>query len=145
MIRILILCTGNSCRSQMAEAILRSIDPRLKVYSAGTAPAAVVHPKAIAVMKEMGIDIGEAVTKDVRQFLIDSFEYVITVCDHAHETCPVFSGRVRHRVHMGFDDPASAAGSDDEIMAEFRRVRDEIRARLHAWYHSVIVKDDSLM
>lgn len=129
MIKILVLCTGNSCRSQMAEGFLRSFSSQFDVHSAGTAPASGVHPRAIAVMKEVGIDIGNASPKSVDRYLGESFDYVITVCDHANETCPVFSGTVRHRLHMGFDDPSHAWGTEKHVMAEFRRVRDEMRER----------------
>ena len=122
---VLILCTGNSCRSQMAEAVLRSLDPALEVSSAGTHPAASVHPMAVAVMREIGLDISGARPKDVREFLGREFEYVITVCDHARETCPVFTGKVGRRLHIGFDDPAQGA-TEEEMTARFRRVRDEI-------------------
>jgi len=125
--RILILCTGNSCRSQMAEGFLKSFDPALVVYSAGTHPSGQVHPKAIQVMKEIGIDISSGYPKDVSQFLDKSFDYVITVCDNARETCPVFLGKVTEQLHIGFEDPAEATGSDQEIMAVFQRVRDEIQ------------------
>ena len=128
--RVLILCTGNSARSQMAEAILRSMDPTLDVHSAGTRPAGRVHPGAVAAMGEIGIDISGAFPKSVDQFLNESFDWVITVCDHARETCPIFTGRVRHRLHIGFDDPAAVQGSAEEVLAAFRRVRDEIRSRL---------------
>ena len=124
--RILVLCTGNSCRSQMAEGFLRHFDPTLEVFSAGTHPASRVHPRAVAVMKEVGIDISANVPKSVDQFLNLPFDYVITVCDNAKETCPVFTGSVAHRVHIGFDDPAEVVGSEEEVMGEFRRVRDEI-------------------
>jgi arsenate reductase len=133
MTRILVLCTGNSCRSQMAEGFLRSFDPGFEVYSAGTAPATHVHPAAVAVMKEAGIDISSAVPKGVDVFLAESFDYVITVCDRAHETCPLFSGRVGHRIHIGFDDPAMATGTQEHILSEFRGVRDEIRDRLQSF------------
>jgi len=103
---ILILCTGNSCRSQMAEAYLKSLDPRLEVRSAGTSPASRVHPKAVAAMKEIGIELSVARPKPVEGFLRQAFTYVITVCDNAKETCPVFTGSVKHRLHIGFDDPA---------------------------------------
>jgi arsenate reductase len=129
MITILVLCTGNSCRSQMGEAFLKSFSDRFEVHSAGTAPASGIHPRAIAVMKELGIEIGLSLPKSVDRFLGDSFDYVITVCDHAKETCPVFSGKVRHRLHIGFDDPVGARGTEEEVMDEFRRVRDEIRER----------------
>jgi arsenate reductase (thioredoxin) len=132
--RILILCTGNSCRSQMAEAFLRSFDPKLEVFSAGTSPAARVHPKAIAVMNEVGIGLEDSHPKNVDEFIDQAFDYVITVCDHARETCPIFSGPVKHRMHIGFDDPAEASGTDEEVMAVFRRVRDEIRDRFKQFY-----------
>lgn len=110
----------------MAEGFLKSFDPSLEVYSAGTFPAMQVHPKAIAVMQEAGIDLSQARPKNVDRFLGESFDYVITVCDNARETCPVFAGTVRHRMHMGFGDPAEAHGTDDEITHVFRQVRDEI-------------------
>ncbi len=137
--KILILCTGNSCRSQMAEAFLRSFDPALDVYSAGTAPAAHVHPKAIAVMKEAGIDLSGAAPKDVALFTAEAFDYVITVCDDAKEACPFFTGRVRTRLHMGFEDPAGAVGTDDEVMRVFRRVRDEIKEAFFQLYSTTIL------
>lgn len=125
--RVLILCTGNSCRSQMAEALVRRLRPEWEVYSAGTEPAPQVHPYTVEVMREVGIDMSNARPKSVDRFVRLPFDYVITVCDHARETCPVFLGEVRHRLHIGFDDPAEAVGSKAEILAEFRRVRDEIR------------------
>lgn len=136
--RILILCTGNSCRSQMAEAYLRSLDPRLEVHSAGTAPAARVHPYAIEAMREIGIDLSASRPKSVGEFLGTPFTYVITVCDDARESCPVFSGDVGHRRHIRFDDPAGATGTHDEVMREFRRVRDEIRVRFDEFYRKEI-------
>ena len=138
MTRILILCTGNSCRSQMAEGVLRFLDPGLEVSSAGTRPAAQVHPQAVRVMGEIGIDISGHSTRAVEQFLGQDFDYVITVCDDARENCPVFTGAVRHRLHMGFDDPARATGTEDEIRAVFRRVRDEIRSRFEEFYHQYL-------
>jgi arsenate reductase len=136
--RILILCTGNSCRSQMAEGILKSFDPSLEVYSAGTKPAEKVHPKAVQVMNEIGIDISSHKPKMVDQYLAESFDYVITVCDNAKETCPIFVGKVMHRLHIGFDDPSNATGSEDEILAVFRKVRDEIKKDFLTFYqHSI--------
>jgi arsenate reductase (thioredoxin) len=111
----------------MAEGFLKSFDPSLEVFSAGTSPAPAVHPKAIAVMKEVGIDLGSAVPRNVDEFRTQPFDYVITVCDNAKETCPVFIGRVDHRLHIGFEDPVAAKGTEQEILDEFRRVRDEIR------------------
>lgn len=136
MPRILILCTGNSCRSQMAEAILRSFDPSLEVYSAGTSPARSVHPKALQVLEEIGIRHRGARPKSIDEFLAEPFDYVVTVCDHAREVCPLFSGRVGKQLHIGFDDPSIAMGTEEEIMTEFRRVRDEIRRDFRAFYES---------
>ena len=137
--KILVLCTGNSCRSQMAEAFLKSFDKYLQVYSAGTNPALIVHPKAVQVMKEVGLDMSRSSPKDVRQFLHESFDYVITVCDHARETCPVFIGRVGQHVHIGYEDPSFAVGSNEEIMREFRRVRDEIGEGMLSFYEKLKV------
>ena len=124
--RILVLCTGNSCRSQMAEGLIRSFVRSIEVYSAGTDPADHVHPKAVFVMNEIGIDIFHHRPKTVDIFLNDSFDYVLTVCDDARENCPVFTGDVKHRIHIGFPDPAKATGSEEEIMNVFREVRDQI-------------------
>jgi arsenate reductase len=129
--KILILCTGNSCRSQMAEGFLKSFDPELEVYSAGTKPAEKVNPFAVKAMKEVGIDISNGVTEDVDKYLSQSFDYVITVCDNAKETCPVFMGEVKHRLHIGFDDPAEAVGTEEEVMPVYRRVRDEIKEKFY--------------
>jgi arsenate reductase len=118
----------------MAEGFLKSFDSRVEVYSAGTQPAARVHPKAVAVMKEVGIDLTQSAPKHVDQFINQPFDFVITVCDHAKETCPVFTGRVRHRIHIGFDDPAEAIGTHEEVMVVFRRVRDEIAQRFSEFY-----------
>ena len=124
--KILILCTGNTCRSQMAEGFLKSLDPKLEVFSAGTEPGERIHPKAIQVMREKGIDLGNSAPKSVNKFISTPFDYVITVCDGARENCPVFLGQVKHRLHIGFDDPAIATGTEEEILSVFRRVRDEI-------------------
>ena len=127
MKRVLILCTGNSARSQMAEALLRSMDATVEVHSAGTHPAERVHPAAVTAMSELGIDIAGARPKSVDQFLDQSFDCVITVCGHANETCPVFRGTVGRRLHIGFDDPAAVTGTEQEVLDAFRRVRDQIR------------------
>ncbi len=142
MIRILVLCTGNSARSQMAEGFLRSFGPELEAYSAGTHPAERVHPAAVRAMAEAGIDITAGRPKSVEQYLGQRFDFVITVCDHASQTCPVFRGEVRRRVHIGFDDPAAVRGSDEEVLAAFRRVRDEIGARLRRFYETEIAPDE---
>lgn len=120
----------------MAEGFLRSVDPEIDVISAGTRPASVVHPLAVAVMREMGIDISGSAPKHVEQFVSQTFDVVITVCDDAREACPVFTGSVRTRLHFGFDDPAIATGTSEHVIAEFRRVRDEIQGTLRTWYES---------
>lgn len=130
---ILILCTGNSCRSHLAEGILRAAAGDLvEVHSAGSRPAGYVHPQAIAVMREIGIDISGHTSKHMDEFLHRSVTTVITVCGHADQACPTFPGQM-HRHHWGFDDPARANGSEGEIRAEFRRVRDEIRRVFEAY------------
>ncbi len=139
MTHILILCTGNSCRSQMAEGFLKSLGGDLAVFSAGTEPADEVHPYAIRVMSEIGIDISSNRPENVDRFLRRSFDYVITVCDQARETCPVFTGDVKHRLHMGFKDPAGAVGSEEKVLAVFREVRDRIRQNFHE-LHTQIMK-----
>ena len=138
--KILILCTGNSCRSQMAEGFLKSIGNSLQVFSAGTKPAERVHPLAINVMKEVGIDISGNKPKAVEEFVNDSFDYVITVCDDAKESCPVFIGKVQHRLHIGFEDPAEAAGTEEEILVAFRRGRDGIKKAFINLYEQEISK-----
>ncbi len=138
--RILVLCTGNSARSQMAAGFLRSFDDRLEVYSAGTQPAARVNPHAIAAMKEAGIDLSGEYPKSVSKFTNQGFDYVITVCDDADKNCPNFSGKVGKRVHIGFIDPAAATGSEEHIMTVFRQVRDEIKQKFSAFYKSEIQK-----
>ncbi len=133
-VRILILCTGNSCRSQMAEGFLKSFHKNILAFSAGTAPSGEIHPKAIRVMNEIGIDISNGNPKSVEEFINDHFDYVITVCDGAKEVCPVFKGDVKYHLHIGFDDPADATGSEDEIITVFRRVRDEIKKDFYKLY-----------
>jgi arsenate reductase len=134
---VLILCTGNSCRSQMAEGFLKSFDPSLEVHSAGTRPSGAVHPLAVRVMREAGIDLSAYLPKNLDAFLDRPFDYVITVCDNAKESCPIFTGAVRHRLHIGFDDPAEATGSEEEVLAVFRRVRDEIAARFRQFANKI--------
>lgn len=124
--KILIICTGNTCRSQMAEGFLKSFDSKLEVYSAGTKAEKTVNPYAIKVMAEKGIDVSKQFPKSVDLFLKETFDYVITVCDGAKEVCPVFTGNVKHRLHMGFEDPANATGTDEEKLKVYRKVRDEI-------------------
>ena len=131
---VLILCTGNSCRSQMAHGFLQSYDPNITVCSAGTEPAKQINVKAVVVMKEVGVDISSHYPKLVDQYINEEWDYVITVCDHANETCPVFSGKVRHRLHLGFEDPSHTTGSDEFIWSEFRRIRDLIKQRFFDFY-----------
>lgn len=132
--KILILCTGNSCRSQMAEGFLKSFDNNLEVFSAGTKPSSQVHTKAIQVMEEVGIDLSKNYPKHSDQFINDSFDYVITVCDNAKEACPVFLGKVGKQLHIGFEDPADAIGTDEEILTVFRTVRDQIKNEFYKFY-----------
>lgn len=129
-IRVLVLCTGNSCRSQMAEGWLSALyGERIAAFSAGSKPAGYVHPKAVQVMAEVGVDLGGARSKSLEEFLGQHFDYVLTVCDSAAEACPVFPGPAR-RFHRDFPDPAKAQGSEEEVLAVFRKVRDAIRAWL---------------
>jgi arsenate reductase len=124
---VLVLCTGNSARSQMAEGLLRhDFGGHLEVESAGTRPS-FVRPEAIAVMRELGIDISGHRSKSLDEFVGQAFDVVLTVCDDAREACPVFPGAGR-RVHQAFEDPAAAQGTDEERRAAFRRVRDALRA-----------------
>lgn len=134
--RILILCTGNTCRSQMAEGFLKSFDSELQVFSAGTKSETVVNPRAVTVMYEIGIDISDGKPESVDIFLGEDFDFVITVCDGAKEICPVFTGNVKHRLHIGFDDPADAKGTENEILQVFRRVRDEIEEDFRNFYEN---------
>ena len=135
--KVLILCTGNSCRSQMAHGFLQSFNKNIEVHSAGTEPAKQINQKAVKVMQEAGIDISHHTPKMADQYLNDEWDYVITVCDHANETCPLFSGKVKHRLHIGFEDPSHATGTDEFIWSEFRRVRDEIRSKFYQFYEDL--------
>jgi arsenate reductase len=127
--RVLFLCTANSCRSQMAEGIVNHyLGDKIEAFSAGTTPT-FVDPRAIAVLKEIGIDISGNRSKSMTEFEGRQFDYVITLCDSANEQCPLFFGGVQ-KIHMGFDDPAAVQGTDEEIMSAFRRVRDEIKEQL---------------
>ena len=130
---VLILCTGNSCRSHLAEGILRAAaGDLLEVASAGSNPAGFVHPLALRVMQEIGIDLSKHHSKHLDEFLDRPVETVITVCGKADQVCPMFPGQV-HRYHWGFDDPAHATGTEEEQLAVFRRVRDEIRLVFEAY------------
>jgi len=136
--KILILCTGNSCRSQMAHGILQSLDKNIEVFSAGTNPAEKVHPKAIQILNELGLDISNHSPKIVDEYLNHAWDFVITVCGGAKETCPVFSGKVKKNIHIGFEDPADATGTEEEITNEFRKIRDEILRDFFTFYNKHI-------
>jgi len=131
--KILILCTGNSCRSQMAQGFLQSFDDRLTVRSAGTVPAAQINPMAVEVMKERGIDISGNTPHNVLEYIDEPWDYVITVCDDANETCPVFLGSVKNRLHMGFETEQGHR-KRTFIRSEFYRVCDQIRERFYDLY-----------
>ena len=134
--RVLILCTGNSARSQMAEGLLRELGgERFEVFSAGTRPSG-LRLEAVEAMREVGVDISRQRSKSVDEFVGQRFDYVITVCDNAREECPVFPGAAR-RIHWSFDDPAAVEGDWPKRLAAFRRVRDEIAARLREWANEV--------
>jgi len=144
MSKILILCTGNSCRSQMAQAFLTSYDPCLEVYSAGTEPSSEVHPITIEVMKEMDFDLSRNLPQSVDKYINKPFDYVITVCDEANESCPVFTGKVDKRLHIGFEDPAVFEGTETEKREEFRRVRDEIKQRFREFFEQNLSNPQNL-
>ncbi len=132
--KVLILCTGNSCRSQMAEGFLKSFDSQMEVYSAGTEPSSQIHPIAVQVMANKEIDISQNVPKSVNEFTDQNFDYVITVCDDAKETCPNFTGEVKNRIHIAFDDPTNAKGTEVFILSEYKRIRDEIKHDFTKFY-----------
>ena len=134
---VLILCTGNSCRSQMAEALWQTLGQGTwRAASAGSRPAGYVHPLAVRVMHELGIDLSGHTSKSLDRFVNDDFDLVVTVCDNARDACPVFPG-AKQTLHWPFDDPAHATGTHDERLAEFRRVRDEIRNRVRRYLSDV--------
>ncbi len=132
--KVLILCTGNSCRSQMAHGFLQSFDRSLQVHSAGTEASGKLNHKAVEVMKEAGIDISHHTSDQVDKYLNDEWDYVITVCGGANEKCPTFFGKVKHRLHIGFDDPSHAVGTEEFIRSEYYRVRDEIKEGFWKFY-----------
>ncbi len=132
--KVLILCTGNSCRSQMAHGFLQSFDSKLIVRSAGTEAAGRLNEGAVKTMAEIGIDISGHTSDQVDMYLSEEWDYVITVCGGANEACPAFLGKVRHRLHIGFDDPSHAVGTPEFIESEFRRVRDEIKDGFYQFY-----------
>ncbi|MFO7940663.1 MAG: arsenate reductase ArsC [Bacteroidales bacterium] len=137
--KILILCTGNSCRSQMAHGFLQSFDKNLYVRSAGTEASGKLNEKAVAVMREIGIDISHHTSDSVDLYLDQEWDYVITVCGGANEACPAFMGKVKHRVHMGFEDPSEATGSDEYVWNEFRKIRDGIKEAFYTFYNEEVV------
>ncbi len=132
--KVLILCTGNSCRSQMAHGFLQSFDESLEVFSAGTEASGKLNEGAVKAMAEVGIDISSHTSDSVEKYLGEEWDYVITVCGGANESCPAFVGKVAHRLHIGFDDPSHAVGSPEFIESEFRRVRDQIKERFYQFY-----------
>jgi len=132
--KVLILCTGNSCRSQMAHGFLQSFDKNISVFSAGTQASGKLNLKAVAAMKDAGIDISHHTSDSVDKYLKDEWDYVITVCGGANEECPAFFGKVKHRLHMGYDDPSHAEGTEEFIWSEFIRVRDEIKEGFYKLY-----------
>lgn len=136
--KILILCTGNSCRSQMAHGFLQSFDPTITVCSAGTQASGKLNQKAVAAMKEAGIDISHHTSDSVEKYLKDEWDYVITVCGGANESCPTFSGNVKNRLHIGFDDPSEATGTPEYVQSEYIRVRDEIKKAFYELYTNKI-------
>jgi arsenate reductase len=123
----------------MAQGFLKSFDDKIEVESAGTQPASKVNLNAVKVMGETGIDISNNSPKSVDEFLNNEWDYVITVCDDAKETCPVFLGKVKHRMHFGFEDPSNASGSEEFIMSEFRRIRDEIKTTFFRFYNNFLI------
>ncbi|MDD3273887.1 MAG: arsenate reductase ArsC [Bacteroidales bacterium] len=140
MKKILILCTGNSCRSQMAHGFLQSFNKNLIVRSAGTQPAQQINQTAAKVMKELGIDIYSHTPELVDKYITEEWDYVITVCDDANETCPAFLGKVKHRVHMGFEDPSHKTGTPEYVMSEYYRIRDLIKEQFQKFYIKNLVQ-----
>lgn len=132
--RILILCTGNSCRSQMAHGFMEAFDERIEVHSAGTEASGKLNQNAVKAMAEFGIDISANTSDSIDKYIDLTWDYVITVCGGANEMCPAFVGEVTHRLHIGFDDPSHATGSDEFVWSEFERVRGEIKARFTELY-----------
>lgn len=140
--KILILCTGNSCRSQMAQGWLQSFNKNLTVCSAGTEPAGQVNPLAVKVMRDSGIDISDHSPESVGQYLNEPWDYVITVCGDAADNCPVFAGKVRNRIHIGFFDPSRAKGTPEFIESEFRRICNKIKTKMYDFYSDEILNGD---
>lgn len=141
--RVLILCTGNSCRSQMAHGFLQSFDKNLIVCSAGTHAAGKLNEGAVKAMAEVGIDITHHTSDPVEIYLNEEWDYVVTVCGGANESCPMFTGKVKHRIHIGFDDPSHAVGTPEFVESEYRRVRGEIRVAFRSFYLKELQEDPS--
>jgi len=139
--KILIICTGNTCRSQMAEGFLKSFNDDLDVFSAGTNAEEKVNPYAVKAMAELGIDISNQEPESVSQYKNQAFDYVITVCDGAQEACPVFTGKVLNSLHIGFEDPAAVSGSEEEVMPVYRKVRNEIRVEFSKFSKSLLYNE----
>jgi len=123
----------------MAQGFLQSFNSEIEVYSAGTFPATKVNPRAIQAMSESGIDISKSSPKSVEAYVNDKWDFVITVCDDANEACPVFLGKVKHRMHFGFEDPSHSSGTEEQIMNEFRRIRDEIKTIFYKFYKDFLI------
>ncbi len=134
MKKVLILCTGNSCRSQMAHGFLQSFDNNITVRSAGTQAVGKLNAGAVKAMAEVNIDISSHTSDPVEKYLNEDWDYVITVCGGANEACPMFTGKVKHRLHFGFDDPSHATGTPEFIESEFRRVRDQMKDKFYHLY-----------
>lgn len=138
--KILIVCNGNSCRSQMTESFLKKFDPLLEVYSAGLEPLDRVNPLAIKVMKEKGIDISNRYPKPISKFLNQDFDYIVTISDKAQESLPSFNGKVKNHVHLNFEDPSKADGFGESKLEIFRKVRDSIEDHFYHFYKSHLVE-----
>lgn len=136
--KVLILCTGNSCRSQMAHGFLESFDANLTVRSAGTEASGKLNASAVKAMAEIGLDISNHTSDSVEKYLDEEWDYVVTVCGGANEACPAFMGKVKNRLHIGFDDPSHIIGTDEFIWSEFRRVRDQIKEEFTKLYNEQI-------
>lgn len=132
--KILILCTGNSCRSQMAHGFLQSFDKRIMVHSAGTQASGKLNSKAVKAMAQIGVDISHHTSDSVEKYINRKWDYVITVCGEANEACPTFLGRVKNRLHIGFEDPSEATGTEEFIWSEYIRVRDQIKEQFYNLY-----------
>ena len=136
--KVLILCTGNSCRSQRAHGFLHSFNKNIEVFSAGTEASGKLNQVAVKAMQDIGIDISMHTSDSVEKYLNEAWDYVITVCGGANEKCPAFIGNVKHRLHIGFDDPSFAVGTEEFVWSEYIRVRDEIKESFWKLYSEKI-------